>query len=58
MTDEERIKSAIEEAENVAELVDRGRTHHVETHGITVVYKRGEKTFHLVVHDMTGIEGA
>ena len=61
MTDEERrsIASARDEAKRVAGLlredllrdrVDPGEVTIVST---TVVYKRGDKVFHLVVHDMT-----
>jgi hypothetical protein len=60
----ERIESAYTEARVIGKLLGlvRGRAsghgdvdiENVEVVGTTLVYQRNGKTFHLVVHDMTG----
>jgi len=64
MTDEERVRSARAEAAVIGKLLGlvRGRASGhgdvdiecVEIVTTTIVYQRDGKTFHLVVHDMTG----
>lgn len=48
---EDDIESAKVEAISIAQLI--GAT---EVVGTTVVYKRKDKTFHIVVHDMTNFK--
>lgn len=53
----ERVASAQAEAQFVADAIDAAPFATVsEIVATTVVYKRDGKTFHLVVHDMTGVD--